>query len=231
MDTTRILLLTLLAALVIMWIVKTSSAFSCTKKPDTETKDQMHPELRAKLNERSKESGILIKEGQIEDKKQTVMKGGNVGELTGVFVLEDGRKGQFMNAGDKAQLDNGVIVEVVDGEVPLDSVIDENQNVKKIVAFESESDESEIPEDEPTTTTSEPVPVTTTRYRIDGLHNTQTSLLIPTSSDVDEKHVRDLYEFYKNCNTHTEPNRVWKFKSSLSSTVCADDDLPHCTKP
>lgn len=217
MEKVRILLFALLAVLAIMWLVRTSKNYICEndKKEDYD----MHPELKAKLALRAQESGVLVSEnGSVET--TPVMKGGKALELTGVFVLEDGRKGQFINTGEKAQLENGVIVEVVDGEVPLDSIIDEDSTIKRIVAFESESDASE----------TKTQPKVSSASRIDGVHNTQTNLLIPNNSDVsDESHVRDMYEFYKKCDVHNEENRIWKFKNSLASTVCADDSLPHCS--
>lgn len=222
MEKLRFLLILVTIVIVILWI----GDYLLPEKCQSETENTYEPQqkdhvLEKKLNYVASKPGTTVDSNGYVVVKGGSMTGGKI-VLTGVFVLDDGRRGTFENGGSFAKLESGHEVEVVESDdSPLDSIIDIDKSIKKIVAFEAL--DTIDPTDTPSGPT-EPAP-TQDQSRIDGIFSTQTSLLIPTGN---EKEVGDMYEFYKKCNIHNEKTRAWKFHGSLASTVCADDSLDNC---
>tara|TARA_B110000483_G_scaffold209817_1_gene256398 strand:+ start:546 stop:1217 length:672 start_codon:yes stop_codon:yes gene_type:complete len=222
MEKLRFLLILVSIAILILWVGDYFLPGNQSSPANDTQSSEMDEELAQKLQITAQRPGnaydgngyVVITDGG--------MRGGAPLVLSGAFVLDDGRRGVFEKGGKEAKLESGDIVQVIDAEgSPLDSIIDTDKSVRRIVAFEALNDDMD------TETTPEPTPEKA-QSRIDGISLTQTSLLIPTGN---EKEVGDMYEFYKKCNLHNEKTRAWKFHGSLATTVCADDSLDNCKVP
>ena len=224
MEKLRFLLILVTIVILILWAGDYFLPKKCQEDPGP-THDNIAPNdplLEKKLDFVANKPGTTVDANGYVVVKGGSMTGGKI-VLTGAFVLDDGRRGVFEQGGAFAKLETGHEVEVIESETsPLDSIIDTDKSIKKIVAFEALDTINPTEDvDESSETISTPE-----QSRIDGIFSTQTSLLIPTGN---EKEVGDMYEFYKKCNIHNEKTRAWKFHGSLASTVCADDSLDNCT--